>query len=80
MEPEQKRRIEEIMAGMECELDFECYKSGFEKICKARDRGLPNYVDCLEESRTMCGFRVPFGSGAYCKCPLRVYIAKTLKK
>ena len=48
MDEEQKRRIEEIIAGMECEKDFECYKSGFEKICKARDWGQPDYVDCME--------------------------------
>jgi len=79
MDPEQKKRIEEIMAGMECEKDFECYKTGFEKLCKTRDTGLPGYVDCLEEKGTICEFQVPFGRGVYCRCPLRVYIAKEVK-
>ena len=80
MDEEQKRRIEEIMAGMKCEKDFECYKSGFDKICKARDWGLPDYVDCMENSSTICKFKVPYGDGVFCSCPLRVYVARELKK
>jgi hypothetical protein len=79
MEPEQKKRIEEIMAQMECEKDFQCYRSGFEKICKAGYWGQPDYVECMEEKRTMCQFKVPFGDGVFCRCPLRVYVAKELK-
>ena len=80
MDQEQKKQIEEIMAGMECDKDFKCYEAGFEHICKARDWGLPDYVDCLEDSITMCKFKVPFGDGVFCRCPLRVYVAKELKR
>jgi hypothetical protein len=80
MEPEHKEQIEEIMAQMECEKDFACHKCGFEKICKAGDWGLPDYVECMEEEQTMCQFKVPFGDGVFCRCPLRVYVAKNLKK
>jgi len=80
MDGEQKRRIEEIMAGMECEKDFECYESGFEKISKVKDEGLLGYVECLENRGTRCKFKVPYGHSMFCKCPLRVYVAKELNK
>jgi hypothetical protein len=77
---EHKTQIEEIMSSMDCERDFECYKSGLDNICEAAYRGLDVYADCFDESRTTCKFKVPFGRGTFCKCPLRVYIAKNLKK
>ena len=82
MGQEDKEEIEQIMAGMECAKDFECYKSGFEKLGRVKDGGLDNYVWCLEEKGKArdCGFSLWFGDGMLCKCPLRVYIAKKLKK
>ena len=77
---EKRRQIEEIMAAMECPKDFQCYKSGLEDICRAKDRGMEGYVDCLDKNRESCDFRVPFGGGAFCKCPLRVYLVKNLGK
>ena len=70
--------MEEIMAGMECERDFECYKSGFKKIGKAKNEGLLGYVECLENHGTRCKFKVPYGDSMFCKCSLRVYVAKEL--
>jgi hypothetical protein len=70
------------MAQMECGKDFACYKSGFEKVSKARDDGLEGYVWCLEEEMTArgCDFAVCYGRGVLCKCPLRIYLAKKLGK
>jgi len=31
-----KEKIEQIMADMNCPKDFECYKSGFDTLCKQR--------------------------------------------
>ena len=78
MNEEQKKRIEEIMAGMQCEKGFECYESGFKKIGKAKDERLLGYVECLEGPETRCKFKVPFRDEVFCKCPLRVYVAKEL--
>jgi len=80
LEEKHKKQIEEIMASMECPSSFERCKWPFDKLCKARDSGLEGYVDCLEEKTTLCEFKVPFGSGVFCRCPLRVYITKTLRK
>ena len=60
--------------------DFECYKSHFGVPCKAEDIGFERYLECLEENPRPCQFSVPFGDGYFCQCPLRVYIAKKLKK
>ena len=78
MEVEQQKRIEEIKAAMTCSKGFECCKDGFVNLCKVRDRGMPGYVDCLESNPGACEFRVPYGAGAFCRCALRVYIAKEL--
>ncbi|MDT8303985.1 MAG: hypothetical protein RQ760_21060 [Sedimentisphaerales bacterium] len=33
---EQRIQIEEIISGMECPKDFQCCKSGFENLCRAK--------------------------------------------
>ncbi|PIQ90312.1 MAG: hypothetical protein COV71_05145 [Candidatus Omnitrophica bacterium CG11_big_fil_rev_8_21_14_0_20_41_12] len=75
-----KKKIEKIMAEFKCPKDFKCYKAGLENICKAKDRGLIKYIDCLEADPMDCIFAVAFGTGYFCRCPLRVYIVKELKK
>lgn len=74
----QEDRIKTIMISMDCPKDFECYKSGFSNICKARYHGLEEFADCLEESDTICKFKLLFGYSIFCTCSLRVYIAKNL--
>jgi len=80
MKEKDRKKIEEIMAGMKCPQDFACAESGFTRLCKARDFGLDNYLECLEEEPSRCSFAVPFGYGYFCQCPLRVYISKSLHK
>jgi hypothetical protein len=79
MEEEVRQQIEKIRAGMECPKGFSCCKSGFGSMCKAKDFGLEEYVDCLSDEPAGCRFAIPFGAGHLCKCRLRVYIAKNLK-
>lgn len=40
MEQGYKTEIENIIDELECPKDFECYKSGFDVLCKAKDIGL----------------------------------------
>ena len=75
-----ENRIKEITGQVKCPKDFRCAKSGFENLCKARDFGLEDYLECLEDNPINCKFSVSFGSGYLCQCPLRVYISKELKK
>ena len=76
----QKDEVQKIMASMDCPCGFECYKSGFQKMCRAEYHGLDDFANCLEGADTICKFRLPFGFGVFCTCPLRVYIANKLGK
>ena len=80
MTQEHRQEIETIASGLNCSKDFVCYKSGLEKLCKARDFGIEEYIDCLEENPEKCEFSLSFGNGYFCTCPLQLYIAKNLKK
>ena len=80
MNDEERKKIEEIMAGIKCPKNFECADSGFERLCKAKDVRLDNYLECLEENPSHCSFGLPFGNVHFCQCPLRVFLAKKLKK
>jgi len=79
MRVETKKQIEQIIDQMSCPKGFKCVESEFELICKARDFGLANYLECLEDMPSLCKFALPFGKAHFCHCPLRVYIAKELK-
>lgn len=74
------KSIEEIVGKMKCEKNFNCYKSGFEILCKGKDIGLETFLECLEKNPDKCKFSLSYGKVYLCKCPLRVYIAKELKK
>ena len=80
MELSQKHRkqIDEIMQRMECPKDFDCYRSGFENICQVKTVVPGKPTECLDRSRKSCVFRLSFGSGIFCQCPLRNYATKNL--
>jgi hypothetical protein len=80
MKDEDRKKIEEILDKMVCPKNFKCADSGFENLCKARDIGLERYLDCLEGTPTACLYALSFGHGYLCRCPLRVYLSKELKK
>jgi hypothetical protein len=79
-EEETKKEIEQIIGHLKCGKDFQCYKSGFETLCKAKDIGLKLYLQCLEEQPKQCQFSFRCRDEFYCNCPLRMYISKKLKK
>ena len=80
MEENYKKEIEEILGEMRCPKDFRCYKSGYENLCKAEDVGLQWFLLCMEAQPQECKFSVLIENKYLCECPLRVYIAKKLKK
>jgi len=73
-------QVEEIIQEIKCPKDFVCYKSGFTKICKARDIGLDNFVACLVRDPLSCKFSIHFGELFFCQCALRIYICKKMRK
>jgi hypothetical protein len=80
MKQEHKLELEQIIGGLQCPKDFKCYKMGFENLCKAKDVGLESHLECLEEHPFQCKFSVAFGRSYFCHCPLRIFLAKKLKK
>ncbi len=80
MEHKVKKEIADIVGEIECPKDFKCYKSGFHKLCRAKDIGIESFLECLEKDPKQCKFSLSFGLIHLCQCPLRVYIAKKLKK
>lgn len=80
LEVDIKEEIEKIMVEMECSKDFICYRSGFEVLCKAKITGAEPLLECLKGSPQDCEFSTRFGNSHFCQCPLRVYLAKELKK
>jgi hypothetical protein len=77
---EQKKKIDEIMSGTDCSQAYTCYRSGFKDLCKCRIIGDGKLIECLSDRPDMCSQCFTFGSGRFCKCPLRIYIAKTFNK
>ena len=75
-----QQEIEDIMTNIECPKNFACYQSGFEDVCRAKNIGLDDYVDCLQEAPfiQLCPFALSFGKSYLCKCLLRVYLVKHL--
>jgi len=75
-----RKEIEAILNGLQCSKGFECNTSGLKKLCRAEDIGLGTFLICLEGGPKACNFVVLFGDKHFCQCPLRVYIAKKLRK
>jgi hypothetical protein len=80
MDQDLKKEIKKIIGEIQCGREFCCLETGFDKSCKARDVGLEEYLECLEENASLCPFSVSYGSKYFCSCPLRVYICKKLEK
>jgi hypothetical protein len=74
-------QIEELMGNIKCPKDYECYKSQLKNLCKAQDIGMESFLLCLDKKSNECIFSMPVTDlKKFCRCPLRVYIAKVLKK
>jgi hypothetical protein len=80
IDPAQQKKIEKIIADSSCSKDFECYRSGFKDLCKARVVAGGRLVECLEKDPSACEFGLPFGDTAFCLCKLRCYVARRLHK
>ena len=83
MKEEDRKRIDEILGEMKCPKGFRCAESGFEDLCRAKDFGDEKRLHCLEPESEPCPFATDYDCGfrmRFCNCPLRVYIAKNLKK
>jgi len=72
--------IEQIVGEMQCPKNFNCYKSGFRHLCKAKNFGIKSFLECLESDPGECKFSFSIEKIHYCQCPLRCYIAQKMNK
>ena len=77
---EHAEQIQKIISSMKCEKDFECFKSGFQKLCKIKSIGDGKVIECSPENQGSCEYRFTFMDKNFCKCELRYYVARNLKK
>ena len=80
MDEDLRKQIEEIVEGMDCVKDFKCCEDNFANLCRAKDIGINSFLECLEEKPQECEFAMPFGNAFFCKCPVRIVIARKLSK
>jgi hypothetical protein len=74
--PEQEREVKAIMAEMDCPRSFRCYESKFEDLVPVEVFAGDNVVECRKAERSYCPMSFMFGARtAFCKCPLRRYVA-----
>ena len=76
---EYKTQIEEITCGIDCPKGAQCLESGLENLCRIKYFGAKLF-ECCEENAQSCKFSIHYGFGYFCKCPLRMYIAKNFYK
>ena len=74
-----KSAIKRIMKKTVCVKDYRCYTSGFADLCRAEYIGMDSYILCVDNIQK-CNFSLFFVDEYLCKCPVRIYIAKELKK
>ncbi len=67
--------LKELAANIDCRKGLICYKSGFRKLCKAKDIGEETFLECLDDDATDCVFSSSYGDSHFCECPLRIYLA-----
>jgi len=84
-QPEQNRaehieQIERIIKSMTCSKGFECFKSGFENLCKAKVGASGRTIECSPENKRPCEYRFSFADKCFCKCRLRYYVATNFNK
>ncbi len=78
MDEERRRQAERLLVERPCARGCKCYKVNLNDICKARTFGVESLLECLEEDPVNCRFAFPFGGTNFCKCGLRLEIAKLL--
>ncbi len=74
------KEIEGLFSDVDCQKGFCCLKSGLKNLCRAKDLGLDQFLECLENKPYDCSFAFKFGDHHFCKCEVRFYIAKKYNK
>ena len=72
--------INELMKEFHCAKNFKCLEFKFDEMCKAKDIGQEDYLECLDPNAEQCEYSLSFAHGYLCQCSIRLHIKKSLKK
>ncbi len=73
---QQESDVQRIMAEMDCPKGFHCCESEFESLTPVEVIPGSKLVECLKAKESYCPMSFTFGlDSAFCKCPLRRYMA-----
>ena len=78
-EEAREREIDRIKSETDCRRGFECCGEGTEVLCNAKYIAGGAIVDCSEagcKRKDNCTYRMAFGFGYICNCPVRKYMAR----
>ncbi len=80
MDEEKLIKIKQALDNSTCPHGCRCYKIKPEEICKARATDLENLLECLEADPEHCTFSMAFGGTYFCKCQVRIELAKIMRE
>jgi hypothetical protein len=75
-----QQNIEELISSTSCSKGFECYTSGFERLCPVMCFAGGQKLECMDRCESTCEFQAAFGWGHICQCPVRQYVARKLRR
>lgn len=71
------KRIEELLKTHQCRGRGGCCELDLQRLPKSRVMSNGEVVQCLEEDGRQCPYGLAFGRTlAFCRCPVRKYIAR----
>ncbi|MBC8481751.1 MAG: hypothetical protein H8D47_03705 [Planctomycetes bacterium] len=76
-----KSELKQLISKVKsCKRNFACTRAGFNDVPKGSIINGGELVECYEDRAKNCNHSVPYGSGYYCSCPVRLFIASKLHK
>lgn len=78
IEPEHMAKIKELAGQIECPWESRCITSDFTDVPKVEDTMLSTRVKCLAPREEFCPLSVHSGSEIFCKCSVRICLARKL--
>jgi hypothetical protein len=72
--------VDRIRGSMRCPKNFRCCESGFTEVGKVEVIAGGRLLECQETDAASCPLALSYGDAFFCKCPLRMYIARILHR
>jgi hypothetical protein len=80
IDPQDRQKLDALMAQVECPKSFICIHSGLADLCRGEYHRDIDVLECLERGAAPCRFAKPFGCTVVCTCPVRKFIGQNLER